>query len=74
MRKLGIVWKQPKKQKKYYTSFGRIRLYNRWNHPFPPDDWCIIGIYKRWFGSEEYSYRICFFGLESHVLFKREFK
>lgn len=58
---------------KYRHKFDRIFLENRWlQRPcFRSGDWCIIGIYKRWFGPLEYEYRFCFFGLSARFWFKR---
>lgn len=74
MEGLGRIWKQPKPKKRYHKRFDRIHFYSRWSHKYPPDDWTIIGIAKWWFGPEDYSYRICFFGLELRIWIKREFR
>lgn len=56
----------------YKKTFSRITFYSRWNHKFPPSDWCILGLSKWWFGSEEYCYKICLFGFEIHIWIDRK--
>lgn len=54
-------------------SFERIAFTNRWKYNYPPDDWTIIGIAQRWFSPESFEYKICLFGFDLHIWFKREF-
>lgn len=58
---------------KYKYSIRNIYGYCRWNHKYPPDDWCIIGINKWWHSSEMIRYSLCLFGFELRININRKF-
>lgn len=58
---------------RYTVKFEKFHFYNRWKNKYPSDDWTIFGVSKWWFGAESYSYKICLFGLELHIWYKRIF-
>jgi hypothetical protein len=58
---------------KYKHSIEKIYGYCRWNHKYPPDDFCLFGIAKWWHSPEMYQYRFCLYGFEIRVQIKRKY-
>ena len=59
---------------KYSYSIKKISTYCRWNVNYAPDNWCIVGIYKRWPTSETIIYHLCLLGFEIRINVNRKFK
>jgi hypothetical protein len=59
-------------------SFDSIRFYNRWKQKYycRTCDWIIFGLGERWYGPNEFCYKLCFFGfdivLHLNVTYKSE--
>jgi hypothetical protein len=62
------------KTKKEIIKFDRLGLSNRWQQRKHSRtcNWTIIGISEWWFGPQDFCYKICFFGIDLHIWFKRE--
>lgn len=60
---------------KYKTRFLKVKFTNRWRIPdySREDNWTIIGLSVFHFSNERFHYKICFFGLQVNLHFKREF-
>jgi hypothetical protein len=52
------------KNPKYKYSLNKVYRYCRWEHDWPPNDWCILGISMWWIDYKLIDYRLCFFGFE----------
>jgi len=60
---------------KYKSKLREVIFYNRWKQRKHSrnGDWTLFGL-SRWACSyEEYSYKLCFFGFEVHLWFKKIF-
>jgi len=57
-------------------EFDEIVLKNRWRQKkhHRNGTWTIVGIHKHWFGPHEFEYRLCFFGIECHLWFKKVYE
>jgi len=59
--------------KKDKVKFERISFLNRWKQKkySRQCDWVIIGV-QQWYSSwESYCYKLCFFGFDVHIWFKK---
>jgi hypothetical protein len=63
-----------RKKYKYKVSFRKITFYNRWKDIIPPDDWTIIGVGCWWSRPNRIHLKVCLFGFEIRIHFKREFQ
>lgn len=56
-------------------TFERFFLANRWkkNKYSRSCTWVVFGVQVYWFSPESYCYKLCFFGIDLHAWFKREF-
>jgi hypothetical protein len=56
-------------------TYDRVYFFNRWKQRkySRPCDWTVFGLAVWWSSPESYCYRLCFFGLELKIWFKREF-
>ncbi len=59
---------------KYKDRIKKVHGYCRWNHKYPPENWCVFGVAKWWYEPERHQYRLCFFGLEIRIDISRKFK
>ena len=61
--------------KKEKITFERLFLNNRWKQKEYSRNcnWTIIGIHKHWAGPSSFCYKLCFFGIDIHIWFNREF-
>ena len=59
---------------KYKYSFDQLAFRNRWKRKVwnRNDNWTIFGLHKHWFGHDQYSYQLCFFGFDIILWIKRE--
>lgn len=59
----------------YRIRFDEIVFSNRWRRKKYSRDgtWVIFGVQKWWAGPRDFCYKFCFFGLELHLWFFKEF-
>jgi hypothetical protein len=59
--------------KRYNHSFDRIVINNRWKRKWysRSDNYCYLGIGKRYFSPTDYEYYISFFGIDIRVFIKK---
>lgn len=60
--------------RKELIRFNKITRYCRWQFKYPPDDWTIFGLAMKWISPTDFYYKLCFFGFDVFIHFKRIFK
>jgi len=61
--------------KKEKIRFERISLVNRWKQRSYSrnGDWVIVGIHQRYASYDSFCIKLCFFGLDLQIWFKKKF-
>ncbi len=54
--------------------FRRMVLMNRWKRAYGRSgDWVIIGIQQWWASPDSFCYKLCFFGFDLQIWFKKTY-